>query len=78
MYFPEEAKGSVAFGRMMEQLSLATINGLKGHDDCIDVISMLGYLKPWKPSVSEYINNEEDIWEEEPVEKETALDSYIV
>lgn len=78
MFFPEEMKGSVALGRMLEQISLATINGLKGHDDCIDVISMLGYLKPWKPTPSSYVNDDDELWQDEPVEKENALDSYIV
>lgn len=78
IFFPEEMKGSVALGRMLEQISLATINGLKGHDDCIDVISMLGYLKPWKPTPSSYVNDDDELWQDEPEEKENALDSYIV
>ena len=78
MFFPEEMKGNVALGRMLEQISLVTINGLKGHDDCIDVISMLGYLKPWKPTASSYVNDDDELWQDEPVEKENALDSYIV
>ena len=78
MFFPEEMKGSVALGRMLEQISLATINGLKGHDDCIDVISMLSYLKPWKPTPSSYVNDDDELWQDEPEEKENALDSYIV
>ena len=32
------------------QIKLATKNGLKGKDDCIDTVSMLQYMKPWKPS----------------------------
>ena len=51
MYFPEELKQSVIMGHFMGQIRLATINGLKGKDDCLDTISMLGYLKPWKPSI---------------------------
>ncbi len=78
MFFPEEMRESVALGRMMEQISLATINGLKGHDDCIDVISMLGYLKPWKPTITVTDNTEDNLWYEETVRQETALSSYIV
>lgn len=78
MFFPEEMRESVALGRMMEQISLATINGLKGHDDCIDVISMLGYLKPWKPTITVTDNTEDSLWYEETVRQETALSSYIV
>ena len=50
MHFPEEMKASVIMGRFMGQMQLATVTGLKGKDDCLDTISMLGYLKPWKPS----------------------------
>lgn len=50
MYFPQEIRTSVIMGEFMLELRLATSDGLKGKDDCLDTISMLGYLKPWKPS----------------------------
>ncbi len=37
-------------GLFMGQLRLVTQNGIKGKDDCLDTISQLAYLKPWKPS----------------------------
>lgn len=80
MYFPEEMKQSNIMGLFMGQIRLATSSGLKGKDDCIDTISMLGYLTPWKPSESAVVTDQEnDLWDEEaksdPV---SALNSYIV
>jgi len=50
IYWPEEMKQSVIMGTFMGQIRLATTSGLKGKDDCLDTISMLGYLNPWKPA----------------------------
>lgn len=51
MWFPEDLKTSSAtLGKMLTQIRLATSNGLKGKDDCIDTISMLAFLKPYAPS----------------------------
>lgn len=51
MYFPQEMKSGVVMGEFISELTLATINGFKTkHDDCIDTISQLAYLKVWKPS----------------------------
>lgn len=81
MYFPEEMKHSVIIGRFLQQIQLATKNGLKGKDDCLDTISMLGYLNPWKPSESSSSmmghNGGPDWGEEEPVEI-NRLSSYVV
>jgi len=66
---------------IMEQLRLATQSGLKGkNDDCIDGISMLGYLNPWKPSESALVGSDEtSVWDEDEVpNNSTALSSYIV
>lgn len=50
MHFPDELKTSIIMGNFMEQIRLTTKHGIKGKDDCLDTISMLGYLNPWKPS----------------------------
>lgn len=50
MYFPEEIKDEPLVTKFMEQLRLATRSGLKGKDDCLDTISMLTYMKAWRPS----------------------------
>jgi len=82
MYFPEELKlNNSVMAMIMEQLRLATQSGLKGkNDDCIDGISMLGYLNPWKPSESALAGSDEtSIWDEDHVpDNTTALTSYIV
>lgn len=80
IYFPEEMKQSTIIGHFMQQIRLATVSGLKGKDDCIDTISMLGFLKPWKPSdaipPSEYHGS---IYaDDEVVNEESAMSSYIV
>lgn len=80
MYFPEEMKLSVIMGMFQGQIKLTTINGIKGKDDCIDTISMLGYLKPWKPSDSAPATPEEvEIWEhDEQTQEVSGMASYIV
>lgn len=82
MYFPEEMKHSVIMGHFLQQIRLATKNGLKGKDDCLDTISMLGYLKPWKPSeaTSSMIgHNGGPDWDEDEQPTELSpLSSYIV
>lgn len=80
MFWPEEMKPSVIMGHFMGQIRLATHSGLKGKDDCLDTISMLGYLKPWKPSESAPVTQQEvDRWDEQfPDEATSGLASYIV
>lgn len=83
MYFPEEMKTSNIIGMIIEQIRLATQSGLKGkNDDCIDGISMLGYLNPWKPSESAPVSehDQSDVYElfEGPDEHSSGLSSYIV
>ena len=80
IYFPEEMKNSVIMGKFMEQIRLATKSGLKGKDDCLDTISMLGYLNPWKPSESAPITPDEiEIWDNDgPAEDQNRLASYVV
>lgn len=79
MYFPEEMKESKIMGIYMGQIRLATKSGLKGKDDCIDTISMLAYLVPWRPAESGPATPEEiDIWEHEhPIKDSHSLDSYL-
>lgn len=79
MYFPEELKLSVIMGEFMGELKLATTEGLKGKDDCIDTISMLGYLKPWKPSDTLPTDKQENgLWDEPSASQANPLSSYIV
>lgn len=50
IYFPSEMKTSKVVSQFLSEITLATVNGLKGKDDCLDTISMLMNLKTWKPS----------------------------
>ena len=67
-------------------INVATIgsDGLKGKDDFLDTISMLAYIKVWRPSESvPYINPENDtgLYDEDmlPIDDSTErMDSYIV
>ena len=80
IWWPEEMQKSVIMGHFIGQLRLATVSGLKGKDDCIDTISMLSYLKPWKPSESAPATpHEVSVWEEEHgQEDDNPLASYVV
>lgn len=81
IYFPEQMKDSMIIGQFMQQLKLCTISGIKGHDDCIDTISMLGYLTPWEPSESYQqiiVPTAGDVYYEEPELEILTRDSYIV
>ena len=80
MYFPEELKGSRIMNLFMGQLRLATASGLKGKDDCLDTISMLNYLNPWRPSDSAPVTPEElEIWDDDHKDDiGGALEGYIV
>ena len=83
VYFPEEMKSSVIMGHFTGQIRLATVNGLKGKDDCIDTISMLGYLKPWKPSMGtpneSTHSSDGDFWGDPHDREESySLSNYIV
>lgn len=80
VYWPEELNKSEVMGLFMGQIRLATLSGLKGKDDCIDTISMLGYLKPWKPSDSAPATpGEIERWNDD-IENEdvSRMASYIV
>ena len=79
IYVPEELKLSNTMAHFIGQIRLATVNGLKGKDDCLDTISMLGYLKPWKPSDTPPVPTEAGgIWEHEAEAEVHAAASYIV
>lgn len=80
IWFPREMKNSVIVGQFMEQIRLATKSGLKGKDDCLDTISMLGYLNPWKPSqASPTTEAELSMWDDDDKQPTiSGLSSYIV
>ena len=79
IYFPEEMKHSTIMGQFLSQIRLATSSGLKGKDDCLDTISMLGFLKPWKPSdVMPETASSTSVWDDEVLREDFPISSYIV
>ena len=81
IYFPVELKTSKVLSHFMSQISLATVNGLKGKDDCLDTISMLMHLVPWKPTEDVPVPvHREDQWDidEDRTDEHSSLSSYIV
>lgn len=82
MYFPLEMKETSIMSEFVGEITLATSRGFKSkHDDCIDTISMLPYLKAWRPSEEAPVSHvETDRWDMEG-EFDAAvsgLSSYIV
>lgn len=80
MYFPEELRTSQVVGQFLSEISLATINGLKGKDDCLDTISMLANLVPWKPTEDTPMVEKDDRWEMDDDDDGygSGMSSYIV
>ena len=82
MYFPEEMRDSKIIQQFMSEIRLATISGLKGKDDCLDTISMLPHMNPWKPTEDAPLKQEKnsDMWdfEEDDVDELSGMESYIV
>ena len=83
LHFPVELKESIIMGEFISELELATHGELKSkHDDAIDTISMLMYMKPYKPSeVDPMTQNEDGMWEtDDPWDRPqgSVLSSYIV
>lgn len=83
LHFPQEIRESLIMGEFIGELKLATHGELKSkHDDAIDTISMLMYMKPYKPSEVDPMTRDEDgMWEtDDPWDRPTGsvLSSYIV
>lgn len=80
IYYPEEWKKTKVVGQHLSEISLVTDSGIKGKDDCIDTISMLPYLRAWKPSEGQMPSSEDSsgFWEESKNEEQLTISSYIV
>ena len=81
MYFPRELREGKAMVEFMNELRLATYSGFKGHDDCIDTISQLAYVKLIKPSMRYKVQDDtvEDFWGNHiRVHEPMGIDSYVV
>jgi predicted phage terminase large subunit-like protein len=68
VFFPSELKNTKTLGIFIEQIALATQDGIKGKDDCIDTVSMLQYMNPWAPASDTHVDSEspnvrsEQVW----------------
>jgi len=81
IWYPEEYRNHPVVVEHINELSLASPGGFKSkHDDCIDNISMLSAMTPWKPTeVSpDPSGNDADIWGDEVANEYNDMDSYIV
>ena len=80
MYFPQELRNQTIMGEALQEMQLATISGFKSkHDDFLDTISMLAYLKPWKPSSSTNFSKAGSVYDlDEDHAPSSPLSSYIV
>jgi predicted phage terminase large subunit-like protein len=79
--FPEERRSSPEMIEAMDELTLISKAGFKSkHDDFLDTISMLGSLRPWKPSQTGDLTQKDDsgLWDIEQEEETNNLASYIV
>lgn len=89
--FPLEMRESLIIKEFMSELSVVTADGIKGHDDCLDTISMLVLMKTWAPSNEFMVNainkkikknnamwSRGDIIEEEVYYTPSRMDSYVV
>jgi predicted phage terminase large subunit-like protein len=81
IWFPEEMKEEPEMAEMLDELTLAAVNGFKSkHDDFIDTISMLGSLTPWKPSqVTPKPSTDDKYWEDwDTSDDDNTLEQYLV
>lgn len=82
MYFPSDLKDTFEIQEVIEEITLATMEGFKSkNDDCADNISQLASLTPWKPSVSaeKVYDEKKDIWAyEDDTTEDSNFNSYIV
>lgn len=82
MFFPLERKTEAPMLEAVNELSLASISGFRSkQDDFIDTISMLGSMKPWKPSEEAPMVTTTDggMWDIDIVEDSAdRLSSYTV
>ena len=82
-YFPLEKKSEPTMLEAMNELSLVSVSGFKSkHDDFIDTISMLSFIKAWKPSEETLMQQAEEkgMWdmEEEDESSSGRLSNYVV
>jgi len=81
IFFPREMKDLPIMREFTNELELVSPAGMKSkHDDCLDTISMLASLDPWKPAEDVPITQDgrTSVWEPELIEAVYRLASYVV
>lgn len=80
IHFPTELEFDPRVEEFIGELRLVSPNGFRSkHDDCIDTISMLSALVPWKPSEESLDDKGVDVWaDEESDDGYDNMGSYIV
>lgn len=88
VHFCKELKSTKVMNIFVEQLALVTVDGIKGKDDCVDTVSMLQYMNPWKPSAqvitdpSQDNTRNENVWGSNDIASDDIEDgnygSYVV
>ncbi|RKX34343.1 MAG: hypothetical protein DRP64_20180 [Verrucomicrobia bacterium] len=79
VHFPTELKEGDVMSEFMTELTLVSQTSFRSkHDDCLDTISMLASLTPWKPTEEGRISPKGVFseWEEET--HDSHISSYIV
>ena len=85
MFFPSEKKSDPIMQEAVNEMSLVSVSGFRSkHDDFLDTISMLQYMKPWKPSeeapfVESVTKQGDKLWDmDEHIPDVSCRSSYIV
>ena len=85
--FPLEMKGIGPVAQFIDEISLATEDGIKGKDDCLDSASQIPLLNPVRPIPGMHVDTvtiekKSKFWGDrnffKPPEEETEIDSYLV
>ena len=79
---PLELKSTPLVREMVSELSYITNDGIKSKkDDCIDVISMLSLMNPWKPATDMEVKQDKSgVWilDDDDDDYDSGYSSYIV
>lgn len=88
IYWPREMQDSPEIGKFHAQIRLATQDGLKGKDDCLDTVSMLAFMNAVPPANMQSVNSNMEtrqsiahggsIWHTQTYDAGSCLDSYVV
>ena len=78
---PEEMRETALIREVVSELSLASMGGFRSrHDDCLDALSMLASLNPYKPGeASAMVEGDDGVWSTDENEEDPGgMKSYVV